>query len=410
MDQEIPERTVTRGALLTGSFAALLAGQIVAVLGDRLNSIVLIDLVSSETGKFARTGSAFELSKLVLAMTLPSLVLGPFVGAYVDRIRKKRVLVISNIVRGCAVLAIPLARPAFPMWTVYGIVALVYLANLFFLPARCAIVPQIVSRGALIRANALLSMGATLATVVGFGLGGLLVTHTGWRIALVIDAASYFISAGALAIMVPRTEPARLAAARRVSYLEAIREALGEMRRFVGTRAGVLVPPLLVAAGTAVSVLGVALVQSRVRQGTMATGLLLSLAGLGMAAGCYFTGRFLGRVDRERVAGIAAIGSIASLSLVGLTDRPFVLALAVIAGGFAAGPVFVASETAIQEQAKPGRQATVFAVRDALMKLGSILAGVGAPAIATLVGFRPAIVLLMIALLPLAAAAAHRKQ
>ncbi|MFC1800409.1 MFS transporter, partial [Candidatus Eisenbacteria bacterium] len=146
-------------SLFTISFTALLAGQIVSILGDRLNNIAMIELIATETGRFAEAGSTFELSKLALAMTLPALAFGPFVGAYVDRVSRKRVLILTDIIRGLAVLAIPFMRPALPLWTVYGMVAVLYLANLFFLPARCAIVTEIVSREKLIRANSLLSLG-----------------------------------------------------------------------------------------------------------------------------------------------------------------------------------------------------------------------------------------------------------
>ena len=61
-------------SLFTISFTALLVGQIVSILGDRLNNIALIEMLSIETGRFATPGSTFELSKLALAMTVPAIV------------------------------------------------------------------------------------------------------------------------------------------------------------------------------------------------------------------------------------------------------------------------------------------------------------------------------------------------
>jgi len=380
--------------LFTLSFTALLVGQVISILGDRLNNIAMIELIAVETGRFHRAGSAFELSKLALAMTLPSLVLGPLIGAYVDRASRKRVLVTSDVVRGLAVVAIPFLRPALPMWTVYGVIAFLYLANLFFLPARCAVVAEIVERESLLRANSLLSLGATVATIVGFGLGGLVVTHIGWRPAFIIDAITYFLSAASLAMLAP-TGRASERPGQGTSYAGMIREALGQVRHLAGARMGVLVPPLLTAAGTVAYVLGVALVESHSARGTMWVGFLISLAGAGMALGCYLTGRLFHGASREKVAFGAAVTSVAALALAALARNFVAVGLAATAAGIAAGPVLVVSETAIQEEAAARRQATVFAVRDMLMKLGAAVAAIAAPAVAALLGLGPAMAVLL---------------
>ena len=143
--------------LFTISFSALLAGLVMSIFADRLNNIALIELLSEETGRFADTGSTFELSKLALAITVPAILLGPYAGALIDRMDKKRVLIISDVVRGLAAAAIPFLRPHLPLWTVYGAVAVLYLSSLFFMPARCAIVPEIVPRGGLLKGNSMLT-------------------------------------------------------------------------------------------------------------------------------------------------------------------------------------------------------------------------------------------------------------
>jgi predicted MFS family arabinose efflux permease len=395
--------------LVTFSFLALLVGQIVSILGDRLNNLAMIDLITVETGRFRQAGSVFELSKLALAMTLPSLLLGPFVGAFVDRARRKRVLVASDVVRGFAVAAIPFMRPALPLWTVYGAVACLYIANLFFLPARCAIVSELVTRPNLLRANSLLSMGATAATVAGFGIGGLVVASLGWRTALFVDAATYFFSAGALACLAPRADLAVAPQAKQPSYSQVIREALTEIRTSSAATAGVLVPAILTAGGTAVYILGVALIETASRRGTELVGLIVAMAGASMALGCYVTAKWLRGMSRDKIALGSALACLVALAAAGMAPGLPLMGLAVAAAGFAAGPVLVASETAIQEEARRQRQATVFALRDALMKLGSAVAALAAPAIALKLGARPGIVLLVGVLIALLAAAAWRR-
>ena len=384
-------------SLFTVSFTALLIGQVVSILGDRLSNIALIELLSMETGRFARPGSAFELSKLALAMTLPSLVLGPFAGAFIDRVQRKRVLVITDIVRGSVVLAIPFMRPALPLWTVYGMVALLYLANLFFLPARCAIVPEIVARGRLIKANSALSMGATIATIVGFGIGGIIASKAGWRIALFIDALTYYFSAGALALIRPGHPAAGFGLSTQKSYVKTIREAVDEIRRIKAVLIGVIAPPLLVVGGTAAYVLGVAILEARHPDGTMHVGFMVSLAGMGMAIGCYLTGRLLPCAGRARTIAIATPLAVLPLMAIGLTGHLAIIGTAVALAGLAAGPVFVSSETAVQETAAERRQATVFALRDMLMKAAAAIVAVLAALLATAIGLRPALLVLLAA-------------
>jgi MFS family permease len=395
-------------SLFTISFTALLAGQIVSILGDRLNNIAMIELLATETGRFANSGSTFELSKLALAMTLPALAFGPFVGAYVDRVSRKRVLILTDIVRGLVVLAIPFMRPSLPLWTVYGVVAVLYLANLFFLPARCAIVSEIVSRDRLLKANSILSLGATTATIAGFVVGGIIATKAGWRTALYLDSATYFFSAAALAFIRLRQPEAGAVrgagsltekgpvAGERQSYLETIREAIGIVRHSRIARLGVFVPPVVVLAGTTAYVLGVTLIESRIPEGTMYIGFLIGLAGAGMGAGSFFTGKVLHKQPLGRTAVIWIPLAILPLMAIGLTESLYLLGLAMFVAGFAAGPVFVSTETAIQHSAPRRRQATVFALRDMQMKLAVVVAAGLAAAAAGAMSAKLALVALLI--------------
>ena len=382
-------------SIFTISFTALLAGQIVSILGDRLNSIALIEMLSIETGRFATPSSTFELWKLALAMTLPAIVLGPLAGAYIDSIDRKRTLIVTDLIRGGAVLAIPFLRPALPLWTVYGVVAVLYVANLFFLPARCAIVAEIVSKEKLIKANSILSLGATVATIVGFGAGGVLASRAGWRAAMFIDSATYFVSAAALTLIrtegvLPESQPVT-----RIPYMKIIRDAITEIRRTTAVRAGVLVPSILAVAGAAVYVLGVAIVEGMSAEGTMHIGFLVGLAGAGMAAGCYVTGKAFHGFSRTRIAIAGTVLAILPLMLIGLVDRLIPMGIAITVAGFVAGPVFVSSETAVQEETPQRRQATVFAVRDMVMKTAIALAAGLAAGVGTLIGLERALLVIL---------------
>ncbi|MFZ1947247.1 MAG: MFS transporter [bacterium] len=385
--------------------ATLLVGQIASIFADRLNTLALIELVAVHTGKFARAGSVLELSKIALAVALPALVLGPLAGAYVDRARRKRVLVAGNLARCLAAGAIPLMYPALPMWTVYAMVALLYGCGLFFGPARCSIVPELVPREGLMRANSMLTLGSTLASIASFGLGGILVSQVGWQTALALDAACYLVSAAVLATLRPRTALARPEPGERRPYAASIAAAIRELRRLPAARSGVLVPPVLAAATTIAYVLGVARVHTATQNGTAVVGILVSAVAAGMAAGAYLSGTALRNLSRDRMALAGAAVSVLALAAIA-PAHPAVACAAALVAGLAAGPVFVASETAIQEDAAPRGRATTFAVREVLMKAASAASAVAAPAVAAAVGLTAAMVLLLVALLPVLAAIA----
>jgi dTMP kinase len=258
-----------------------------------------------------------------------------------------------------------------------------------------------VPKGSLIRANSVLSIGATLATIAGFGLGGILAERAGWRAALFTDSALYFASAAVLLAVSTRFAAGR-AEGGRAGYRAIIKDAFGGMRSSRGARLGVVGPPFLVLAGTVVYVLGVALLEQSSPRGTEHVGFVVAAAALGMAAGCYLTGKRFHDVSRIRLVVTGTILAILPLMVLGLTHNLIIIGIGLAAAGFAAGPVLVSSETAIQEEVPKLRQATVFAFRDVVMKAAVIAAAAVAPVVANLAGLRVALVLLLAACIGLA--------
>jgi predicted MFS family arabinose efflux permease len=178
--------------------------------------------------------------------------------------------------------------------------------------------------------------------------------------------------------------------------VDTVREAIGIVRESRVARLGVLVPPVMVLAGTTAYVIGVKLIESRMAEGTMYIGFLIGLAGAGMGAGSFFTGRVLHGRPLARTAVIWIPASILPLASLGLTGNVYLLGLAMFAAGFAAGPVFVSTETAIQHSTPGRRQATVFALRDMQMKLAVLIAAGLAAAITNAVGAKTALIALML--------------
>lgn len=172
------------------SFRYLWLAQVVSLLGDWFNTIATIILVNRYSG------SGLAVSALFLARGLPPFLMGPLVGVVADRFNRKTIMVISDLVRMVIVLGLLLVNSADRLWLLYVLTTLQFMASAFFEPARAAIMPSLVDRGAeLLTANTLSS--ATWSAVLAFGaaIGGLTAAQFGVEIALIIDAITFLLSA-----------------------------------------------------------------------------------------------------------------------------------------------------------------------------------------------------------------------
>lgn len=174
---------------------SLLAGQALSVLGDGLYNVALLWWVYQETS------SSLITSTVLLAGHLPRIVLGPFAGVLVDRFDRRRIMLVTDIVRGLAVTALAAASGAGAMriWHVLLVQVVLSFGWAFFGPAYMASVPNIVPPPQLSRANTLSQMAMMLGFFVGPAIGGVALGWFGVAGSLWADAVSFAISAAALA-------------------------------------------------------------------------------------------------------------------------------------------------------------------------------------------------------------------
>src|SRR4029077_15194502 len=113
------------------------------------------------------------LSLLANVMLAPVLLFSPFAGAWIDRMNLRRVLIVSDTLRSVIVVMIPVSYQwSHQMFPVFALVFLLFTCNVFFLPAKSAITPEIVPHDQLLAANALLSGAGIAATAIGALFGG----------------------------------------------------------------------------------------------------------------------------------------------------------------------------------------------------------------------------------------------
>lgn len=170
-------------------FRRLWYAQVVSQLGDWFDSIALYTLL------LALTGSGQAVGALLVAQFLPAALVGPFAGVVIDRLPRKLVMIVSDILRALLVLLLLRVQTIDDIWLIYGVTTLKFALTSFFEPARSAIIPNIASRVELVAANGL--SGATWSAMLALGaaLGGIVVGTLGVRAAFLLDAATFVLSA-----------------------------------------------------------------------------------------------------------------------------------------------------------------------------------------------------------------------
>lgn len=183
------------------NFALLWTGELVSTIGSSLTSLAASILV------YRLTNSALSVGLMLMATAAPSLVLGLIAGVFVDRFDRKRIMIISDIICGLLVLAIPFLVPVNIIW-LYIIVLFESSIIQFFTPAHAATLPDVASDTELAAANSLMAISSFGSTAVGFAASGLIASQFPIEWAFYIDAATFFVSALCIAmISLPYTAP-----------------------------------------------------------------------------------------------------------------------------------------------------------------------------------------------------------
>lgn len=338
------------------AFLLLWAGQFVSQIGDRLAALAFPWLVYTATGSAVGTGAVFAI------YTLPYMLFGVFAGVAVDRVDKRRLMIVVDLVRAGLVLTVPLLATR-SLAAVYVLAFVIASAGVFFDPARLAILPEIVPPGRLLRANSLISTAENLTEILGWALAGLLLAAVSTSVAFELDAATFLVSAAALALM-RHQAPAREVAERSVRALgRELREGLSFLFRDRGVRANTVMIIVCVAGLGAAYPLTFLFAVRVLGGGTRAFGTLEAAVGVGYLAGSLALVALASRVRKGRVmiAGLAAMG--ACLALVGVTGSVWTAALPLALFGLANAAVLIAVDTYLQQAIPEGLRGRVLGSR-----------------------------------------------
>jgi MFS family permease len=366
-------------------FVLMWLAQLVSTAGSALTDLAAGIYV------YQQTGSAFLVGVTLMVTAVPSMIVGLVAGVFVDRWNRRRVMLASNLAEGLVVAAIPFVIGQPVLW-----LYLLLLANAavkqFFDPAYEALIPEIASDEELNAANAFLQIASFGSTAIGFAGAGLLAAID-IRIAFWIDALTFVVSAGCIALMrtsgsveaPEETVTVRTVVANLRSGARAIRETpmlrslflLGAPVFFAFGLWNVLLLPM------AIKVLGASEFEYGIQEG---------LTSIGFVVGSLFMARFGERLQPGLWVFIGTMGMAVSGVAYGLAPTIAIAIAFASVSGFFNSPSAVARSTLLQRHTPRELRGRVFSALF-VMRDVVFLAGMAGAGIADLVDVRLLVVL-----------------
>src|SRR5262249_22843634 len=140
---------------------------------------------------------AFKMTVIGLLQTIPPLVFGPLIGVYLDRMKKKPVMIWVDFIRAGLVMLIPLlyATEALTLERLYVLVFATSIVSTVFGPALASAVRSLVPRARLTAANALIQSTTNVGLLIGPAVSGVGIAMMGAHNVLYLDAATFLVSA-----------------------------------------------------------------------------------------------------------------------------------------------------------------------------------------------------------------------
>ena len=317
------DRAAIVSAFRNRDFRALWIGQLLSQIGDSFVLVAILFVINT------LTDSPLALGALAVVATLPQLLLGLVGGVFVDRLDRKRVMIVTDIIRSLAVLTLVLIDRADQLYILYIVSFVMATTGVFFNPARNAIIPSIVSGEVLLTANALMQANQIIAVILGASIAGLVVGLLGPTSAFVFDSFTFAFSAAAIATMtIPPVNSNSDKTNGRVIWNQLV-EGLLFIRHSSPLLHAIITTAVATLGFGAIVVLGVIYLDEVLGMGAEGLGFLFAIQGLGVVVGGVMIGSFASRVRTNLIVGGCMV--TLGLAIIAFAVAPSYL-LALVAG------------------------------------------------------------------------------
>ncbi|MGE3268972.1 MAG: MFS transporter [Chloroflexota bacterium] len=377
-------------------FLKLWVGETVSLFGSQVTLLAL-----PLTAVLLLGASALEMGFLTASGTAPFLLIGLPAGVWVDRRRRRPILIWANVGRALLLATIPLSAMlgVLRIEQLYVTAFALGVLTVFFDVAYLAYLPALAEPRHLVDGNAKLEMSRSVAQIAGPGAAGALVQVVGGALAVAVDAVSYVVSA--ICLWLIRTDepapPAGQRASLQAELLEGLHSIFGQpsLRAIAGCTA---VWNLFGSAAQAVFLLY--LVRDLGISPSL-TGLVLTALGPGALLGAIMAQRLAARLGIGRTICLAPVAAIVPALMIALAAGPLSLVLPMLLAALflqgLLGTIYNVTQVSLRQRLVPDRlqgrmNATMRFTVWGTLPIGSLAGG----ALGEILGVRAVLVLAVV--------------
>ncbi|MBS3941729.1 MAG: dTMP kinase [Actinobacteria bacterium] len=364
-----------------------------SALGDWIGFLAILTLTEDILG--TTRAAAFAVSAVMAARVLPSMLLGPVAGVFVDRWDRKRLMIACDVGRGVVMALIPFSNE---ILTLLLATLVIEVMSSLFGPAKDAVFPTLVPRSQLVVANQLNLMvtygtlplaGVLFATLMGLAgpLSGVIPYLAERPVALPIwfNAVSFLASAPLIARLHAPAPAGRAGGTTGPSAWEELREGFAFIGRHPIIRA--LIVGIMVASAAAGAVISTGQFFARVlRSGSSGFGILVAVVGIGLVIGLVASAGLTTRVAPERLfaPGIGIAGGALVVAAL-MPTLPLAAGPAMIMG-VGAGVSFIVGYTILQSRADDRIRGRTFGAMNSGVRFSIFASTTAAPFLIGVIG------------------------
>jgi MFS transporter, DHA3 family, macrolide efflux protein len=378
-----------RDVLRIPDFRRLFVAQTISDIGDGLTFLTLLLTVNQ------LTHSTAALAIMSIAVALPPVTIGLVAGAYADRLDRRRIMLVSDTLRGFLVLGFVIVATIERLPLLYALAFVQAAIGTFFSPARGALIPRVVPAEGLLAANSISQISRVIASLIGTGLAGLIVGVSGmiWP-AFVLDAATFFVSVAivyGVARSVGRPEPAGPDGHGSIgSSVGAGLRAIGHSRVLLGTVVGLGLAMLGLGA---INVLFVPFLINELHETPVWAGPIEGAQTLSMILAGSLVAALATRLKPTSIITAALAGVAVVCGLLSIVPNVLGLMAVLFAVGWFVTPLQAAATTIMQSATADAMRGRVYAAFQAVMSTTTIASTAAAGILADVLSVRTVIAL-----------------
>ena len=376
---EAPRRSLFRHR----DFVKLWSAETISQFGTQV-TLLALPIIAATTLNV----TPFEFGLLGTIEFLPFILLSLPAGVWVDRLRRRPILIAGDLIRAAALTSIPIAFAlnGLTIWQLYVVGFINGCATVFFDVAYQSYLPSLVERDQIVEGNSKLETSRSAAQITGPGIAGVLIGALTAPFAIVVDALSFVVSA-LFMFAIRRHEPAPEPRLNEQGERASMRSEIAEGLRYVGRH------PLLrsIAATTATSnlcsnIVYAILILYLVRELSFTPellGLAFSIGSVGFLAGALLANRVAKRfgVGPTIVGSAFAFGPSALLVAIAPANLALPLVAASIFFGGLGGAIYNINQVSLRQAITPERMqgrmnATMRFIVWGTIPIGSTIGGI----------------------------------